>query len=142
MLQPSYVSLESALAHHGLIPEFTPVTTSVTTRRPGRWQTPLGRFEFRHIKPAFWFGFQLTPLADDQAAFVATPEKALLDLVHLQPGGDRLAYLQELRLQHLDALDWERLQFFAERTGAPKLHRAYQNLLILRQAEQEMYELL
>jgi predicted transcriptional regulator of viral defense system len=27
LVQPSYVSLQAALAHHGLIPDYTPVTT-------------------------------------------------------------------------------------------------------------------
>jgi predicted transcriptional regulator of viral defense system len=31
LVRASYVSLQSALAHHGLIPEVVPVTTSVTT---------------------------------------------------------------------------------------------------------------
>ena len=30
----SYVSLQSALAYYGMIPEYTPVTTSVSTGRP------------------------------------------------------------------------------------------------------------
>ncbi len=140
LLRPSYVSLQSALAYYGLIPEFTPVTTSVTTGRPRRWQTRLGRFEFRHIKKAFWFGFELTRLGQGQSAFVATPEKALLDLIHLHPGGDSLVYLQELRLQNLDTLDWERLAAYVQRMASPKLHRALHNLEHLRQAEQEMYE--
>ncbi|MDX1520290.1 MAG: hypothetical protein R3264_01525, partial [Anaerolineae bacterium] len=38
----TYVSLQTALSHYGLIPEYVPVTTSVTTSRPGRWDTPLG----------------------------------------------------------------------------------------------------
>ena len=138
--RPSYVSLQSALAHYGLIPEFTPVTTSVITGRPRRRQTPLGRFEFRHVKKPFWFGFELTSLGQSQSAFVATPEKALLDLIHLQPGGDALAYLQELRLQHLDSLDWERLASYVERMDSPKLHRALGHLHQLRQTEQELYE--
>jgi len=140
LLRPSYVSLQSALAHYGLIPEFTPVTTSVTTGRPQRWQTRLGRFEFRHVKNAFWFGFELTPLGQEQSAFVATPEKALLDLIHLHPGGDTLAYLQELRLQNLDTLDWERLAAYVQRMASPKLHRALRNLERLGQTEQELYE--
>ena len=34
LVRGSYVSLQSALAHHGVIPEHVPVTTSVTTGRP------------------------------------------------------------------------------------------------------------
>jgi predicted transcriptional regulator of viral defense system len=37
MVQPSCVSLQSALAYYGLIPKFVAVTTSVTPVRPGRW---------------------------------------------------------------------------------------------------------
>ena len=40
-----------------------------------------------------------------QQAFVATPEKALLDLVYLAPEGDTPTYLQELRLQNMAQLD-------------------------------------
>ncbi|MFH1034333.1 MAG: hypothetical protein V1806_07490 [Pseudomonadota bacterium] len=40
--EPSYVSLQSALAHHGLIPEWVPAVTSVTTARPEEVLTPLG----------------------------------------------------------------------------------------------------
>src|SRR5512137_1484416 len=79
----SYVSCQSALAYYGLIPEYVPVTTSVTTARPIRWDTPLGSFEFRHVKVELLRGYRLTDLGNDQQAFVATPEKALLDLVHL-----------------------------------------------------------
>lgn len=45
----------------------------------------------------------------EQQALVATPEKTLLDLVYLQPGGDQPAYLRELRLQYLERLDLEAL---------------------------------
>jgi predicted transcriptional regulator of viral defense system len=50
MVRGSYVSCQSALAHYGLIPEQVPVVTSVTTGRPARWETPLGVYEFHHIK--------------------------------------------------------------------------------------------
>ncbi|MBM4332227.1 MAG: hypothetical protein FJ117_13580 [Deltaproteobacteria bacterium] len=47
--RPSYVSLQSALSHYGMIPEFVPVTTCVTTGRPEELDTPLGRFLFRRL---------------------------------------------------------------------------------------------
>ena len=48
LVRGSYVSLQSALAHHGLVPEHVPVTTSVTTGRPQRRENPLGSFEYHH----------------------------------------------------------------------------------------------
>lgn len=124
MVRGSYVSLQSALAHHSLIPEYVPVTTSIAARRPARWETPLGVYEFRHVKAGLAGGYGLADLGGGQRAFVATPEKALLDLIYLQPRGDSPEYLRELRLQSLDRLDQDELRRQAARSRSPKLRRA------------------
>ena len=92
----SYVSLQSALAHHGMIPEGVPLTTSVTGGRPAALRTPLGHFDFRHIRAHWLRGYEPIDLGGGQVALVATAEKALLDLVHLWPGGDSSSYLRSL----------------------------------------------
>ena len=124
MARGSYVSRQSALAHYGLIPEYVPLVTSVTTARPSLWETPLGAYDFRHLKVEMFYGYQLLELGGRQQAFVASPEKALLDLVYLQPGGDSPDHLRELRLQHLDRLDVNELARQAELAHSPKLRRA------------------
>jgi len=124
MVAGSYVSLQAALGYYGLIPEYVPAVTSVTTRRPGEWVNPAGRFIFRHIQPDLFFGYILTAVTDDQAAYIATPEKALLDLIYLQPGGELPAFLESLRLQNLEQFDLARFERLAERAGKPKLLRA------------------
>lgn len=128
LVRGSYVSLQSALAHYGLIPEYVAVVTSAGCRRPGHWLTPLGAFESRHLQPNLLWGYELVSVSPGQDAFLARPEKALLDLVYLQPGGDDRAYLQELRLQNQDQLDLNRLAADAERTHNPKLKRAAQTI--------------
>lgn len=122
----SYVSLQSALAFHGMIPEYVPITTSVTTGRARQIRTPLGDFLFKHVKRSLFFGYTRVRLIAGQEAYVAAPEKALLDLVHLTPGGDRPEYLESLRLQCMEDLDLECLHDWAARTGSPKLQRAVQ----------------
>jgi hypothetical protein len=106
MQRASYVSGQSALAFYELIPDAVHTTISVTAGRPERVETPLGIFEFRHIKPELLRGYRMTALhtskTPEQQALVVAPEKTLLDLVHLQPGGDQPVYLQELRLQNLE----------------------------------------
>lgn len=119
----SYISLQSALSFYGLIPEVVNITTSVSTGRPERLETLLGTYEFRHIKTELLFGYQMTELGG-QSAFVATPEKALLDLIYLQPGGDSTAYLKELRLQNSEQLDLVLLQNLSEKFGTPKMQNA------------------
>ncbi len=138
----SYVSCQSALAHYNLIPEYTPVTTSVTTGRAGHWETPLGSYVYRHIQVDLLHGYRLIEIGNGQSAFVATPEKALLDLVYLQPGGDAPDYLRELRLQNLERLDLAAMDRLAERIGSPKLRRAAAHVRALAQAEAAEYEVL
>jgi hypothetical protein len=122
----SYVSLQSALAHHGLIPEHVPVATSVTTGRPGRRDTALGAFDYHRLHRELFDGYRLEPLGDGQSAFVATPAKALADLVHLVPGADSRGYLESLRL---DPEDVARLAAEGPRySGRPKLRRAFERL--------------
>ena len=119
----SYVSGLSALAFAGAIPEYVAETTSVTAGRPELRTTPLGRFSFRHLKDGLMFGYRHLALGHGQSAFVAEPEKAILDMVHLHAGGDGRAYLEELRLD-FDALDLDRLDALAAIAATPKLARS------------------
>jgi predicted transcriptional regulator of viral defense system len=142
MVRGSYVSLQSALAYYGLIPEHAPAVTSVTTARPARWETPLGVYEFRHLKTNLLHGYRLIELGGGQRAFVARPEKALLDLVYLQPGGDTPEYLSELRLQNLDRLDVAELRCLADLSKRGKLRRAAAIIAELARSEAQEYEML
>jgi predicted transcriptional regulator of viral defense system len=129
LVRGSYVSLQSALAHHGLIPEHVPVTTSVTTGRPGEWSNPFGRFQYRHLRKSVFGDFRLESLGGAQRAFVATPAKALADLVDLVPGADSPAYLHGLRLD-VEAIG--DLETDATRLAArPKVRRAFARLATL-----------
>lgn len=120
----SYVSLQSALGFYGIIPEYVPEVTGVTTGRGQTIETPLGRFDFRHINKKLLWGFKKTQLSQGQSAFVACPEKALLDLVYLTPGGDSVEFIEQLRLQNFERLDKKTLRQFAQKCGYPKLIRA------------------
>jgi predicted transcriptional regulator of viral defense system len=120
----SYVSLQSALAWHGAIPEQVHIITSVGPVRPETTITPLGTYKIHHIADALCFGFSRTEVAPRQSAFVARPEKALLDLVYLTPGGDSPEFLRELRLQNPFAFQRPVLEELARRSGKPKLVRA------------------
>lgn len=135
----SYISMQSALAFYDLIPETVNATVSVAAGRPERLKTPLGIFEFRHIKPDLFKGYRMIDLSGQQA-LVATPEKALLDLVYLQPDGDTQEYLQELRLQNLDRLNLDDLRKQAETADKPKLRRAVEVISALAEAEPRDYE--
>ncbi len=134
----SYVSLQSALAYYGIIPEYVPVITSVTTGRPENVTSGVGTFAFRHVRKSLFTGYRRIEVAPKQFAMIATPEKGLLDLLYLTPQADRGEYLSELRLQHLDQLDMETLSRLADESGAPKLVRAAKR--IVRFASEATYQ--
>jgi hypothetical protein len=163
----SYVSAQSALAFYGFIPEYAPRTMSVTTGRPhlhspawsettpgahlpwgpapggvrqGQVSNWDGGFQFQHLAYHLFFGYQLVDLSEGQQAFIATPEKALLDLAHLTPHSDSTDYLAELRLQNLDRLDLPRLYEFAERSEKPKWRRVAAQIEKLASQEKAEYE--
>ena len=135
----SYISLQSALSFYGLIPEVLNITTSVSTNRPERLETALGTFEFRHIKRELLFGYRMIELGG-QSAFVADPEKALLDLVYFQLGGDLWAYLKELRLQNLEKLNQEYLTKLSKKFNTKKMQNAANLLLQFISRDSEEFE--
>ena len=82
IMGPSYVSLEAALAFHGWLTEAVETVTSACDARGRRFQTPIGGFSFDRVPQHRLFaGVCRVPRADGQAAFIATPLKALADYV-------------------------------------------------------------
>jgi predicted transcriptional regulator of viral defense system len=142
LMPGSYVSLQSALAYYGMIPELVPVTTNVTTNQPITYDTPFGQFDFHHIQTNWFHSYKRVEVGKDQNAFIASPEKALLDLVYLQPGGDEESYLRSLRLQALDQLKIETLEQLASVAKKPKLSRAVKTIQRLVEEESTGYKLL
>jgi len=135
----SYVSLETVLADAGLIPEAVFVTTAVTTGRQASRKTPFGAFVYHHLKSTLFWGYEHVELPGGRSAFVATREKALLDLAYLRTGSDKLAFARELRLQHLDDIDESRLVEHAERFASPKVARFAANVVGLALIEREEF---
>lgn len=113
---PSYVSLEFALSHHGLIPEAVHQITSVTTRRAKAYESILGRFSYQTLSTKVYpIGMQ--SVRNDMGHFylMASPEKALCDMLMLTPNlnvhsVDALATLLELdwRIDVVDLKQFER----------------------------------
>ena len=81
---PSYLSLETALSHHGWIPEAVYTVTSVSMDRSREFDTPLGRFSFTRV-PQEVFYTEVTRLEtkEGDGFLLASPLKALADYVYV-----------------------------------------------------------
>ncbi len=119
---PSYISFEKAFEFYGLIPEAVRVFTSVTTKRPQLLETPIGRFEYQHIKPSLFWGYTTFP-TDGQTAFVATPEKALLDFFYFKHIKITLDFIIEMRFQNLENIKISKLLEYGRRVKKKGLMR-------------------
>mgnify|MGYP001248558433 CR=1 FL=1 len=119
---PSYVSLDYALSHHGMVPERVEDVTSITTGENRRFVTPIGLFTYQPLPPHRYAPCVLWFREGDTGYLMASPEKALVDRVwtdkRFSPANLREfhAYLIEgLRLdeQQLSTLDRNRLATIA-----------------------------
>lgn len=87
ILGPSYVSMESAFAHYGLIPEKVFAVTSMTTKAFRKFQTNIGLYTYTNLPlPYYAFGLATVSLSKDQQAIMAIPEKALCDKIATTAG--------------------------------------------------------
>ena len=82
LLGPSYISVETALAYRGWIPEKVFEISSITIRNSTVYDNSTGRYTYIHLPlPYYSFGVQCVALTQKQTAMVATPEKALCDKI-------------------------------------------------------------
>ena len=103
---PSYVSLESALAYHDIIPETVLGVTSVSSRKTKQYESKWGIFSYRSVKPQYMIGYQVIEISPGIKFKMASLEKAILDYLYLNSGIDSIADFQGLRwnqtqLKHL-----------------------------------------
>lgn len=83
---PSYISLESALSYWNMIPERTYEVSSVTIKTSKLYKTPVGRFNYQHLKiPYYSYGIKNIEYSPKQTMLIASPEKALCDKIILTP---------------------------------------------------------
>ncbi len=78
---PSYISLESALSFHKLIPETVYTVTSTTTKRSKEFETPLGKFSYLHLPLENFYTEVERVNENGYQFFMAKPWKAICDYV-------------------------------------------------------------
>ena len=92
---PSYISLESALSFYGIIDQFPYQITSVTLRKARNFEVNGKNFVYTHIKKSFFQDYK-----KENNYLIATPEKAVFDLLYLTyKGGRSKDNLKLLRLE-------------------------------------------
>jgi predicted transcriptional regulator of viral defense system len=109
--QPSYISLESALFHYGILSQIPQILTCITTRFPRTFRSSLGIIEYRQIRSDLFWGFIRM-----DGYFLAEAEKALLDYMYLNRSKD----IEDL-FSHLDLarINKKKLKSISKMTSIP-----------------------
>ena len=81
---PSYISFEWALSRYGMIPEGVYVVTSAVASKTKSLKTPLGTFDYMYLNHNR-YSIGIDQMENFAGKFlIATPEKALADLIHFK----------------------------------------------------------
>lgn len=124
--RPSYISLHTALAFYGIIPEAVVQITSVTTLKTASFQNEFGEYVYKSIRKELMFGYDIKPIANGQSLQLAQPEKALLDLLYLYPFYSTEEDMENLRIDEdflQDELNLQRMEDYLLRFKSKALQK-------------------
>jgi predicted transcriptional regulator of viral defense system len=120
---PSYISFETALSFHGLIPEAVHEITSATLKRPRTFVNSLGRYRYRAI-PRSVYPIGIERVTETTVPFlIASPTKAVCDRIALEPRMrsmlDVKRWISFMRIERTIDFDVNVLRACAERYRRP-----------------------
>lgn len=141
MVEPSYISLETALSIYGLIPDAVTSYTSVTTKKTQMYKNSYGVFYYKKLKEEYYFGF----LYKD-GMFIAEKEKAILDYFYLKSSNLKMSvddykniasgkissqwalralrWMDSERFEGLETLDYRKLHEYAGKMNKKVMYMA------------------
>jgi predicted transcriptional regulator of viral defense system len=129
---PSYVSLHTALAFYGVIPEAVVAVSAVSALKKTKFENAFGTFVYQQIASELMFGYDVKLLSGGHALWFAQPEKALLDLLYLYPFYNSSQEIEELRLDEdfmQQDFNVERFQEYAQRFQSKALDKRSKMLI-------------
>ena len=109
---PSYVSLESALANYQIIPEAVLGVTSISSRKTKQFESAWGIFSYRSIKPSLMFGYQVVKQDKNIKYKIARVEKAILDYLYLNADIKTRDDIEGIRWNRQELIDLENNALF------------------------------
>lgn len=96
LYEPSYVSMELALNHYGVIPETVGAVTAISTNKTTKMINKYGIFSYQTVTPKLFFGYELLEVSERKIK-IASLEKAILDYLYLNSKITATADFESLR---------------------------------------------
>lgn len=121
IMNPSYISLESALSFYGIMTGFSYSITSITTRPPKTVAIEKKEYSYSHINPSLFWGYE-----KNSQFLIADKEKALLDYIYFSLKGLRtMLDFDEIDTTQIDKV---RLSEYAHRWGDRRIIKIIKNV--------------
>jgi predicted transcriptional regulator of viral defense system len=130
--RPSYISLHTALSFYGMIPESVVQISSVSPLKTASFLNTVATYSYKSLKKDLMFGYITKPFSDKRTTVIATPEKAILDLLYLYPQYQSTTDFLDLRLDDSylhDEFNTDLLLEYSSRVKNRSLERRVKSLL-------------
>ncbi len=122
LYRPSYISLESALAHYGILIQIPQTIISVTTKRARKIKAVNKEFIYSHLNKKYYSDY-----IREQRFVIATPEKAIIDTIFFACYGRTVIHPEEWILNNVDK---RKLKKLAKKIESKVFHSFFNSLKI------------
>jgi len=120
LYEPSYISLDTALSHYGIISETIYGITSITPKTTRRFNVEGIVYSYFRVKRRIFTGYRPIEYANT-IVLMAEPEKALADYLYFVDLKKRGLHYERLNLKKIAKKRLIRFVKFYQRTGMLKL---------------------
>ena len=120
LCKPSYISLESALAYYGILLQVPHSITSVTPKRAKKISSQGKEFVYSHLAQNYYSDY-----VRDKHFIIATPEKAIIDIVFFACYGRTVIHPEEW---FWDNVNKKRLKKMSAATKSRNFHNFFNSL--------------
>lgn len=117
---PSYVSLESALAYYGIILQVPQIILSITPRRANHITIENKEFAYSHIDRRYYFGYER-----NENFLIATREKAIIDVIFFATFGKAVINFDEWTLREVNM---KNLNHYASKIKNPLFQKLFKKV--------------
>jgi predicted transcriptional regulator of viral defense system len=132
LYEPSYISLESALAFYHIIPESVLSVTSISSRKSKQFASDWGVLYYRSVKPIYMFGYEVMSVAPNRKYSIAKLEKVILDYLYLN------THISSI--DDFDGLRWDKEALYPVVSG--DLFRKYLSIFNKRALNNRVHQLM
>lgn len=108
----TYLSFATALAYYGILPSLPHLIESVSFKRSTEKKVGKQTWKYHKLPKSLFFDYQKNSKTEEAGFILASPEKALLDTLHLYSLG---RYYVDLKKINLERIDFEKLVEHAEK---------------------------